>query len=318
MKAILFILSALILTSMSSSKFPEAAIANKVIKATIYLPDKDKGYYQGTRFDWAGNIPSLKVNGHEYFGQWFEKYSPEIHDAIMGPVEEFTALGYMEAKPGETFVKIGVGVLTKPDDKAYAFARLYPVVNHGKWTVKKKSDQVQFTHELNDKDYSYVYNKTVRLVPGKPEMELVHSLKNTGKKTIETPVYDHNFFVIDNQKVGPDYTVKFAWELKGEGSGFGTLADVNGNKVVFLRDFQQGETVFCAGFEGFGSSASDYDIRIENKKAGAGVHITCDRPLLKQVFWSCWKTACPEPYIMIKAEPGQEFTWTIRYEFYNL
>jgi hypothetical protein len=149
-------------------------------------------------------------------------------------------------------------------------------------------------------------------------MELIHTLKNTGKKTIETPAYDHNFFVIDNQKVGPDYSVKFAWDLKGEGNGFGTLADVDGNTISFLREFKQGETVFCGGFEGFGSTASDYDIRIENKKAGAGVHITCDRPLLKQVFWSCWTTPCPEPYIMIKAEPGEEFTWTIRYEFYNL
>jgi hypothetical protein len=303
---------------MPSSKFPEAEISNKIIKAKLYLPDAEKGYYRGTRFDWAGNIPSLKVNGHEYFGQWFDKYDPEIHDAIMGPVEEFTALDYLETKPGDSFVKIGVGVLKKPDDKAYTFARLYPIVNPGKWTVKKKADQVEFTHELTDKVYAYVYHKTVRLVPGKPEMELVHTLKNTGKKTIETPVYDHNFFVIDDQKVGPDYTVKFPWDLKGEGNGFGTLADVDGKKIIFLREFKQGETVFCGGFEGFGSSASDYDIRIENKKAGAGVRITCDRPLLKQVFWSCWTTPCPEPYIMIKAEPGEEFSWTIRYEFYNL
>jgi hypothetical protein len=318
MKTFLLILSGLIIAAMPSSKFPEAEITNKIIKARLYLPDAEKGYYQGTRFDWAGNMPGVMVNGHEYFGQWFDKYSPEIHDAIMGPVEEFTALDYMETNPGDTFVKIGVGVLTKPDDKPYSFARLYPVINHGKWSVKKKSDQVEFTHELTDKEYAYVYHKTVRLVPGKPEMELVHTLKNTGKKIIETPVYNHNFFVIDNQKVGPDYSVKFTWNLKGEGNGFGTLADVDGNKIIFLREFNQGETVFCGGFEGFGSSASDYDIRIENKKAGAGVHITCDRPLLKQVFWSCWTTPCPEPYIMIRAEPGQEFTWTIRYEFYNL
>jgi len=318
MKTLFILLTALIPATMTASKFPEAEISNKIIKAKLYLPDVKEGYYQGTRFDWAGNIPSLKVNGHEYFGQWFEKYSPEIHDAIMGPVEEFTALDYNEAKPGESFIKIGVGVLTKPDDKAYSFARVYPVVDHGKWTIKKKADQVEFTHKLASGEYSYVYTKTVRLVPGKPEMELVHSLKNTGKKTIETPAYNHNFFVIDNQKVGPDYTVKFAWDLKGEGNGFGTLAEVEGNKIIFLRNFAKGETVFCPGFEGFGPSASDYDILIENRKVGASVHITCDRPLLKQVFWSCWTTPCPEPYILVKAAPGEEFTWTIRYEFYNL
>jgi hypothetical protein len=177
---------------------------------------------------------------------------------------------------------------------------------------------VEFIHELNDKDYSYVYSKTVRLVPGKAEMELVHSLKNTGKKTIETPGSNHNFFVIDNQKVGADHVITFPWKLKGEGLGFGTLAEIDENKIIFLRELKQDESVFCGGFEGFSSGNSDYDIRIENKKAGAGVHITCPRPLFKQVFWACWKTPCPEPYIMIKAEPGQEFSWTIKYEFYNL
>ena len=68
-------------------------------------------------------------------------------------MEEFTALDYQETKPGENFVKIGVGVLTKPDDQPYAFARLYPVVNRGKWDVKQETDQVLFSHVLNDKAY---------------------------------------------------------------------------------------------------------------------------------------------------------------------
>jgi len=323
MRLIPLMLSGLILATISACKFqetefPEAEITNKIIKAKLYLPDKDKGYYRSTRFDHSGIIPSLKVNGHEYFGQWFEKHDPEIHDAIMGPVEEFGALDFIEAEPGETFVKIGVGTLTKPDERRYSFSRLYPVVNHGKWSIKKKSDRVEFIHELNDKDYSYVYSKTVRLVSGKAEMELVHSLKNTGKKTIETLVYNHNFFVIDNQKVGSDYSIIFPWKPQGEGLGFGTLAEIDENKIFFLRELIQGESVFCSSFEGFSSSYLDYDIRIENKKVGAGVRITCDQPLFRQAFWACWTTPCPEPYIMIKAEPGQVFSWTIKYEFYNL
>ena len=84
----------------------------------------------------------------------------------MGPVEEFTALDYAETKPGETFVKIGVGALTKPDDKPYTFSRVYPVVNQGKWSVKKNADKVKFTHVLKDKVYSYKYDKTVQLTKG--------------------------------------------------------------------------------------------------------------------------------------------------------
>jgi hypothetical protein len=318
MKRFYYLLSGLTIVAMPLMKFPHAKISNGLIKAEIYLPDSRKGYYQGTRFDWSANMPSLVYDGHEFFGQWFPKYSPEIHDAIMGPVEEFTALDYIETKPGESFVKIGVGVLTKPDDKPYTFSRLYPVLDYGKWSVKKQSDQVHFIHELKGKEYSYQYEKTVKLVKDKPEMELIHTLRNTGEKSIETSVYDHNFFVIDRQPVGPDYVIKFPFKLRGEGNGIGELAEIEDNKIIFLRKINSGETVFCGGLEGFSQSAEDYDIRIENHKAGAGVRITCDRPLLKLVFWSCSTTPCPEPYIKIKVDPGQEFKWTIKYEFYTI
>jgi hypothetical protein len=318
MKKLFILLSGLTIGAMPLTKIPQTEITNGLITAKLYLPDAKDGYYRGTRFDWSGNMPSLKFAGHEYFGQWFTEYSPEIHDVIMGPVEDFTPLDYAETKPGETFMKIGVGVLTKPDDKAYNFARLYPVVNPGKWNVKALADQVTFFHEINDKAYSYKYEKCVQLVKGKPELVLTHTLKNTGNRTIETSVYDHNFFVIDNQPVGPDYSVTVPFKLIGTGQGIGELAEIKNNQILFLRIVNKGENVFCSPLEGFGSSPKDYEFRIENKAAGAGVKITCDQPILKINFWCCYTTLCPEPYISVKVEPGKEFTWKIHYEFYTL
>jgi hypothetical protein len=318
MKKIIFLLSGLTLAAMPLMKFPQTEISNGLIQAKIYLPDSKEGYYQGTRFDWSGNMPSLKFAGHEYFGQWFSNYSPEIHDVIMGPVEEFTALDYDQTHPDESFVKIGVGTLKKPDDKAYSFARYYQVVNQGQWTVKSKPDQVVFTHELNDKLYSYRYEKTVQLIKDKPEMVLTHTLKNTGTKTIETSVYDHNFFVIDDQPIGPGYSITVPFAIQGTGQGIGELAEIKGNQILFLRNVHNGENVFCSPLEGFSSSPKDYEFRIENKTVGAGVKITCDQPILKLNFWCCSTTLCPEPYILVKVEPGKEFTWKIHYEFYTL
>ena len=36
--------------------YPEKHISNGVLTAKIYLPDAEKGFYRGTRFDWAGII----------------------------------------------------------------------------------------------------------------------------------------------------------------------------------------------------------------------------------------------------------------------
>lgn len=318
MKKTYLLISALAFSAISLAQIPQADISNGIIKAKFYLPDAENGYYRSTRFDWSGNMPVLEYNGHSYFGQWFSKYSPEIHDVIMGPVEELIALDYAETKPGDNFVKIGVGVLNKPDDKPYTFSRLYTVVNAGKWSVKKKSDNIVFKHDLKDKVYSYKYEKTVSLTKGKPELVLHHILKNTGTKTIETSVYDHNFFVIDNQPIGPDFIIKFPFNLSGTGQGVGVLAELKENTIQFLRIVNDGETVFCGDIKGYGPDAKDYDIRIENRKTGAGVRITCDQPFQKLNYWNCATTLCPEPYIKIKAEPGKSVEWTIKYEFYSL
>ena len=299
--------------------FPQTEITNGIIRANLYLPDSASGYYQGVRFDWSGVFASLNYKDHSYFGQWFEKYDPKLHDAISGPVEEFTPVGYEEAKPGEDFLKIGVGSLRKSKDAPYRFATPYALVNPGKWTTKTGRDAVVFTHELTDAaGYSYRYQKTVKLLAGKPILVLEHSLKNTGRKPIETTVYDHNFFVMDNQPTGPDVSVTFPFALQVKPTrGIGTFADIQGNRFVYLKELSKGESTHCY-LTGFGNTATDYDFRLENSKTGAGVRIYGDQPITQLAFWSIHTTVCPEPYITIKAEPGQTFRWKISYEFYTL
>ena len=48
--------------------FPSAEVANGRIRAKIYLPDAQNGYYRGTRFDWSGVVYSLQYKGHNYYG----------------------------------------------------------------------------------------------------------------------------------------------------------------------------------------------------------------------------------------------------------
>ncbi|GAB3322152.1 hypothetical protein GCM10027299_17530 [Larkinella ripae] len=299
--------------------FPEAEITNGLIRAKLYLPDSVNGYYQGVRFDWSGVIASLDYKGHSYFGQWFEKYDPKLHDAISGPVEEFTPIGYETAKPGDDFLKIGIGALRKAKDAPYRFATPYAIVNPGKWRVKTGRDAVAFTHDLTDAaGYSYHYQKSVKLLKGKPVLLLEHSLKNTGPKAIETTVYDHNFFVMDQQPTGPDVSVTFPFQLQVKPTrGIGTLADVRENRFVYLKELPKGESTHCY-LSGFGTSASDYDFRIENRQSGSGVRVVGDQPIVQLAFWSIPTTVCPEPYIQVKAEPGQTARWTISYEFYTL
>ena len=321
MRLALLVASILLLSSgLMAAQAPQAAISNGVIQAKLFLPDPEQGYYRGTRFDWSGVISSLQYKGHEYFGQWFENYDPKIHDAITGPVEEYltneAGLGYDEAKTGGTFVRIGVGVVRKPEEKAYRRFETYEIVDTGKWGVKKGVDWIEFTHELKDSSgYAYVYTKKVRLVQSRPQLVLEHALRNTGKRRIETRQYNHNFFVIDQQPTGPDFVVKFPFDVRAKEEMKG-MAKVGGRVLEYLSELEKGQSVFT-DLEGFGTDSGDYDLRIENRKVGAAVRITGDQPLVKLYFWSIRRTLCPEPYIQLKIAPGQTAKWKIGYEFYT-
>src|SRR4029453_5822272 len=158
----------LALGQLAGVRAPQAEISNARIHATFYLPDAQSGYYRGTRFDWSGVVAALEWNGHHYFGQWFERYDPTLHDAIPAPVEEFLhggGLGYDEEKPGDRLVRIGVGSLRKPDERSYRRFATYVIVDPGTWTVNKGADWIEFVHQVKETaGYAYTYRKHVWLV----------------------------------------------------------------------------------------------------------------------------------------------------------
>jgi hypothetical protein len=304
---------------MAQDAGPSATITNGLVIARLHLPDAEHGYYRGTRFDWSGVIAILEYRGHSYFGQWFPIYDPKLHDSITGPVEEFrtgsSALGYAEAKSGETFVKIGVGVLRKPEEAAYSFRNPYEIVDGGKWTVNKHRDSVEFTHVVADPKtgYAYLYRKTVRLAARKPELILEHSLKNTGARVIQTSVYDHHFFFLDGDPTGPDFTVTFPFDLQTDREMTG-LAAIRGRQIVYLKTLETGE-IASTPLRGFGATSADYDFRIENKSRGTAVRVTADQPITRLLFWSIRTTLCPEAFMDMTIQPGGESHWRITYDF---
>jgi hypothetical protein len=297
---------------------PRADITNGIVHARFYLPDPKIGYYRSTRFDWSGVMPALEYQGHSYFGQWFPRYDPTINDAIMGPVESFSPLGYDRADVGGSFVQIGVGVLTRPDTAAYTPFKYYPILNSGSWKVKTSKASIEFRHTLQGEAYKYIYTKTVTLTKGKPELVIAHRLHNIGSLPIESDVFDHNFFVTDSQSIAPGFVLKFPFSLVAEQArGLDDLAAIRGDSITILRPFVPRESVYAV-LHGYKDTPADYDIRLENRLTGAAVRIRADRPFSKLVYWGSVKTLCPEPYIHISVAPGETFAWTIRYDFYTL
>ena len=331
-KALFFIIAFAVVRSAAGSDHPEAEINNGQIRAKAYLPDAKQGFYRGTRFDWSGVIYSFETGGHNYYGPWFTKTDPTVSDfiykdedivagpcsAITGPVDEFAAIGWDEAKPGGTFIKIGIGALRKPAEGKYDHYHLYEVADGGKWTIRKHRSELEFTQVLKDaaSGYAYVYRKTVRLAESKPEMVLEHSLRNTGTRPIRTNVYNHNFLVLDKQPPGDGFVITLPFDVHSERPPVRDLAEIRGRQIVYLKTLT-GRDVVATPIAGFSNNPSDNQIRIENTRSGAGMSAQTNRPLLRESLWSIRSVIAVEPFVSIDIEPGAEFTWETTYGYFS-
>ncbi len=310
---------------------PQAQIHNAQLKLTIYLPDAQNGFYRGVRFDWSGVIADLEFAGHHLYRPWFASVDPAQLDvafvdgdivagpnaAITGPVEEFQQpIGYAAAQPGDTFLKIGVGLLRKADDSDYFFGKKFDLVDGGKWTVRRSPDAITFEQTLGgpNSDYGYVYTKTIRLVGDSSRMVIEHRLKNTGKLPIATPVYDHNFLTIDGLGVGPAYSVAVPYDIRSTRAPDSDLMRIEGKKVFYVAELKDKERAGC-DLQGFSDDPTDYDFTISNKTAHLQVRIAGDRPLVNARLWSIRSVMAVEPFIQVQADPGKAFSWSYTYTY---
>jgi hypothetical protein len=305
---------------------PHVALKQGRLAAKVYLPDPDKGFYRGTRFDWTGQVGSLIYGGQEFYGPWFDRVAPDVRDfqfgdllvagpasAITGPVEEYDPIGYDEAAPGGTFVKIGIGVLRKPDGKPHDHYRIYPIVDGGTRGMHKTANGITFTQDVRDaaSGYGFSYVKQVELAPG-GVMRIRHTLINTGARRFATTVYDHNFLRLAKGNEGLVVTLPFA--IKADTAPPPELAKIEGNRLVYQRALTGKERVSFA-VTGYGDTAADYDFRVTDSQDGASVRMQGDQPLARIFLWSIRSVMALEPYIAIDLPPGAAKSWTYTYTY---
>ncbi len=298
--------------------FPSTILSNRVLKATVYLPDAEKGYYRGTRFDWSGLVSRVDYAGHTFFSEFKQGHDPLNHDDTCGTSEEFgieSAPSYAEAKPGEPFIKIGIGVLERPDSSEYSFWKRYKILTPGLWKESFGPGRLEFRQELQGPaGWAYRFDKLLETRAGAPELQIRRTLKNTGTQRIVTDHYDHNFLRIDDLPAGTNYTLEFPFTPHfGKDSKPAGLVTLQGNSLVFTREPARDQAIWVR-LDGF-SKPEDNRIKVTNHATGASMTITTDKPLSKLVFYSSGGVLCPEAFVNVDLAPGQTLSWNTTYRF---
>ena len=259
------------------------------------------GYYEGTRFDKSGVFKSLVFKGTELCAPWFGQYSPTMHDAVLGPAEEFSLL-----QAGPYWLKPGVGLL-EPDPEPYDRFKLYNIIDPGRWEVEERESSHYFRHTL---DGYYTYTKKIRTV-SKSSFEISHALK------VQIPwdgtVYNHNFFTMGKMETGHSRMIDFPFRPGGTWRAvYDSVAFTEGG-IRFSRTLKEGESVYSGDIHEAGVAGMPYDITL--REGPLSVHIQGDVPVTHTVLWANHRIACVEPDNRLVAAPGETLRWTIRYRF---
>ncbi len=297
-----------------------AILLSADLSLTIHLPDADNGIYRGARFDWSSNISDLIYDGHSWFSPWrIGITDPMANDqTVIGIGGEFGRgdsnmpgpLAYKCANPGDTFLKIGVGEILRPNNKEYCFYTDYPVVKATAWDIEKSASSITMTQQASLRGYGYSYKRTITLDDNLPGFKVAQSLTNTGEKNINQFYYDHNFTNVDSMPPGPAWRLDFPFTPIAM-IPLGSKAIIEGKSLQIRLKILR-KPLFTV-ITGFGDTAADNRFILWNDDVGQGLEATVDKPLVNFAVFASGCAVCPEPFININIAPGESFTWNTTY-----
>jgi len=270
--------------------------------------------YQGSRFDWTGFITQVTLDGSHTFCVT-ESLQPGAGCGGSGLCNEFgidQPVGYDDARPGELFPKLGIGLLRRPDDDAYSFSRSYEVVHPFPVQMATGPDQVVISVEpLACRGYAARLIKTIRVREN--HLEIAYELENAGHKAILTHEYVHNFVAIDRQPIGPDYRLRFPYPLQLDekaSAGLEGLA-IQGSEIAFGGPLAS----LYLRPQGYTRSRTP-QWEMLHQPSGAGLREVDDFMPLRVAVWGTFHVLSPEIFVGLSLPPRARQTWTRRFEFF--
>ncbi|WP_410769841.1 hypothetical protein [Fontibacillus sp. BL9] len=278
----------------------------------------EAGDYRGSRFDWSGFITGVTLLEGRHSFCVPESLVPGQGTGGAGLCNEFgiiRAIGYGDTRVGEPFPKLGVGLLTRLDDRNYEFSRNYPVQPFATEIEMEGTRKITFRNIPQEcRGYAVSLVKTVSVDENRLTVD--YDVHNTGTKIIATEEYCHNFLGIDGNPVGPDYVLKFPFELSPWADEEETLAGLT---------FEQGEVhwehtpdrPFYFRLPGFDGEKYPWMWELLHCPSGAGVREISRFPVSAAAVWGLGHVVAPEIFYEVRLAPGERKTWSRVYEFFT-
>ena len=267
--------------------------------------------YARSRFDWTGIISQVSLNGHTFC-------TPEDADWHInstggeGLCNEFKADDVtMGADDTDNlFLKPGVGLLERPDDKPYNIGVEYNIVKPFPCMINNGDDFIDFhSDEIPFKGISYKTDKHISVIDNM--LIITTTVTNTGEKPIELDEYNHNFLSLDGFGAHPQVKLSMHKDFYNSIETPGLV--MNEDSISFTNELRSSFMIHCRA----PIRHSPLRWELKDEKAGLTVQEWGDFDVTKYMVWGGPHTVTPEIYGNFPIDPGQKRAWTRLWKFFS-
>ncbi len=277
-------------------------LGSKDFAVTIGLDGRQLAKEFGPRFDATAWIKQVRVGKRRFL---LEEHglTDEFGPSGVG------VLGYESARTGQSFVKIGVGELTRDSNEQYRFSHGYPTK---KWfptrVTEWRFDRLSVEQSGGLGDWAYEYRKTYRLRPADHQLAIRYELRNSGRRPIRFEQYNHNWFRVDEMPIDEQYSVQVAFAVKSPDKPWCALNDDR---------FELLGTVRSPVYFSQRLMATDRQNVIMMRHAGSRCQITVTGDFAPRMFalYGQQDALCPEILADKEVAPGKTVVWERSYRF---
>lgn len=272
--------------------------------------------YQGSRFDWSGFITQVTLDGRHTF------CAPESRDGSgtggIGLCNEFGILstpGYDETSPGQCFTKLGVGLLTRPDDAPYSFFRPYEVLPFPVTSQQLSSTVREFhTHAQPCNGYAIELHKTISVESN--TLLITYRLLNTGSKPIDTDEYVHNFLAPAGLGPCEGTSLQFSFAPALDRP----LPMIQQHRDMLKWTSKPDRAFYTTIPISIDAASARLPMSWEMRHVASGLTVREETsvPWNRAAIYGTPDTLCPEAFIRVNAAPGQSLQWSRRFTFATL
>jgi len=308
------------LTAVPPAPVHEIVTGDMVV--TVMDPNHPDRCYQGVRFASVGAILDVRVRGHRFFNSPADLTRPLDGD-MPGIAPEFDLLapdgppGFAEAAPGDGFLKIGVGVLERPDDQRYMFYRHYKLLQPAATElVREAPNRLSWTQQTAGV-HGYAYRLEATVEADGQDLIMRYCLTNTGAKTLTTWPYHHNFLTLGADSTA-QVVIRFpeSWDWQpayADTDPRAAYASLQAGTVTLAETVADPIQIHLIPPD---TEPGPNRVRVEQPRTEQAVTIDVDTPPGdRTTLFATATVVCPEQFIQLVIPPGQQARWQHHYRF---